>query len=309
MARFGTEKTYAPTPIENLASTSSPRSPVRAHRRRPPLHMWLTSVVAIAAGLLIVAPFAISFSNSLMSLSEAFRFPPTLIPSEPQWQNYAKAWTGAPFPRFFANTLIVACTITVGQLLTSIMAAFAFARLRFPGGSLLFGLFLATLMVPGHVVLIPNYLTLSKLGLINTYGGLILPFLASGFSVFLIRQHFKTIPGELEDAARIDGASSWTILWRIFVPLAKPVVATAGLFIFLGEWNAYLWPLIVTDTEEMRTVTVGLAGFVAASQEEGLTNWPVVLAASILVLLPTLVAFAFAERQLVKGITLSGLKG
>lgn len=269
----------------------------------------LAATIAVTAGLVVIAPFVITVSNSLMSVSEAFRFPPRLIPAEARWDNYVTAWTGAPFARYFFNTLVAAGAITIGQMFTSIMAAYAFARLRFPGGNLLFGVFLATLMVPGHVVLIPNYLTLSKFGLINTYGALILPFLASGFSVFLIRQHFKTVPRDLEDAAKIDGANTWTTLWRIFVPLAKPVIATAGLFTFLGEWNAYLWPLIVIDTENMRTVTVGLASFVTASQEEGLTNWPVVLAASVMVLLPTLVAFALAERQLVKGITLSGLKG
>jgi len=265
--------------------------------------------VALAAGAVIVIPFLVTLSTSLMTLTEAFRFPPRLLPEEPQWRNYASAWTGAPFARYFFNTLVMASAITAGQLLTSILAAYAFARMAFFGRGALFSVFLATLMVPSHVVLIPNYLLLSKLGLINTFGALILPFLASGFSVFLIRQHFKSIPRELEDAARMDGAGRWTTLWRVFVPLAKPAIATAGLFTFLNEWNAYLWPLIVTDTESMRTVQVGLANFLAVSGEEGVTHWPVVLAASVLVLLPTLLAFALAERQLVKGVTLSGLKG
>ena len=281
----------------------------KARRRTRRLPNALARFVAVLAGLVIVAPFLVTLSTSLMTLTEAFTFPPHLLPESPQWRNYLSAWTGAPFARYFLNTLFMAGAITLGQLLTSVLAAYAFARLRFAGRDLLFGLFLATLMIPGQVVLIPNYLTLAKLGLINTFGALILPFLASGFSVFLIRQHFKSVPGELADAARIDGAGSWTMLWRIFVPLAKPAIATAGLFTFLSEWNSYLWPLIVTDTDRMRTVQVGLASFLARSQEEGLTNWPVVLAASVIVLVPTLVAFALAERQLVKGISLSGLKG
>ena len=288
--------------VKALPQTARAKTPL-------PFGRILAVSVALFAGLVMVTPFLITLSTSLMTLVEAFRFPPQLLPRDPQWRNYLLAWTGAPFARYFFNTLVMASAITAGQLLTSILAAYAFARLRFVGKNLLFGLFLATLMIPAQVVLIPNYLTLSNLGLINTFGALILPFLASGFSVFLIRQHFKSIPQELEDAARIDGASRFTTLWRIFVPLAKPAIATAGLFTFLSEWNAYLWPLIVTDSQDMRTVQIGLASFLAVSQEEGLTNWPVVLAASVLVLLPTLIAFALAEKQLVKGITLSGLKG
>lgn len=282
------------------------RSSLLRHLR--PARLFATAV-ALFAAVVVAAPFLVMLSNSLMTLAEAFMFPPRLLPEDPQWINYAKAWTGAPFGRYFLNSIVASSAITAGQLFTSILAAYAFARLNFAGKNFFFGLFLATLMVPGQVVLIPNYLTLSKLGLINTYAALILPFLASGFSVFLIRQYFKGIPQELDDAAQIDGANRWTILWRIFVPLSKPVIATAGLFIFLGEWNAYLWPLIVIDSDAMRTVQIGLASFLAVSQEEGFTNWPVVLAASLLVLLPTLIAFALTEKQLVKGITLSGLKG
>ncbi len=276
--------------------------------------------IAVMAALLVAMPFIISVSTSLMTLREALSFPPKLAPSNPQWANYLRAWQGAPFERYFANSLIISISITVGQIITSILAAYAFSRLRFPGRNALFGLFLATLMVPSYVVLIPNYLTLSRLGTwstqtlnlnlgINSYAALILPFLASGFSVFLIRQRFKGVPRDLEDAAMIDGASRWIMLWRIFVPLARPSIATAALFTFLSEWNSYLWPLIVTDTDRMRTVQIGLASFQAVSEEEGLTHWPVLLAASVIVLVPTLIAFVLAERQLIRGVTLSGLKG
>lgn len=272
-------------------------------------HAFVGTIIACVAALIIITPFLVTLSNSLMTLSEAFRLPPTLLPSDPQWRNYVRAWTGAPFGRYFLNSFVVSVVITVGQTLTSVLAAYAFARLRFVGRNVLFGLFLATLMVPSYVVLIPNYLTLSRFNLINTYGALILPFLASGFSVFLIRQHFKQVPRDLEDAAKIDGANRWTILWVIFVPLGRPAIATAALFTFLSEWNAYLWPLIVTDSAQMRTVQIGLASFLQAGMEDGLTDWPVVLAASMIVLLPTLLAFVLAERQLIKGVTLSGLKG
>lgn len=291
-------------------------APVRARvvlrsaaRRRADALRVAGTVVAGLAAIAVLFPFAMMISASLMTLREAFTFPPRLLPETPRPANYLDAWTGAPFARYFVNTLVVAGVITAGQTVTSVLAAYAFARMRFPGRDGFFALFVATLMIPGHVVLIPNYLTLARFDLINTYAALVLPFLASGFSVFLIRQHFRTIPGELEDAARIDGASAWVILWRIFVPLGRPAIATAALFTFLSEWNAYLWPLIVTDSDRMRTVQIGLRSFLAISEEEGLTNWPVVLAAAVLVLLPSLVAFALAERQLVKGITLSGLKG
>lgn len=274
-----------------------------------PIGTILGTFVALCAALVVIAPFLIMLSNSLMTVREAFRLPPALLPTEPQWSNYLRAWQSAPFDRYFFNSFVVTTTIVTGQLFTSVLAAYAFARLRFPGRDLLFGLFLATLMIPSHVTLIPNYLTLSSLNLINTYPALIVPFLASGFTVFLIRQFFKGIPQELEDAAYIDGASRWQILWLIFVPLARPAIATAGLFIFISEWNAYLWPLIVTDTDQMRTVQIGLASFLAVSQEEGLTHWPVVLAASVMVLLPTLLVFGLTERNLVKGITMTGIKG
>lgn len=294
-------------PLQDFQLESPKKAPIV--KTKISISSMIAGFIAICAALVIVSPFVVMLTNSLMTLSEAFRFPPKFFPSSPQWQNYETAWNGAPFTRYFLNSIIVTSAITLGQLFTSVLAAYAFARMTFPGKNLLFGLFLATLMVPAQVVLIPNYLTLSQLNLINTYPALILPFLASGFSVFLIRQFFKGIPQELDDAARIDGATRWGILWRIYVPLSKPVIATAGLFIFLGEWNSYLWPLIVTDTDTMRTVQIGLASFQAVSEEEGLTHWPVILAASMLVLLPTLIAFLFTEKQLVKGITLSGLKG
>ncbi len=277
--------------------------------KRFSLRTFFSTSLAIFAGFVIAVPFLITLSTSLMTMREAFSFPPKLIPSSINVSNYLLAWTGAPFARYFFNSLVVSTSITLTQSVTSILAAYAFARLSFPGRNFFFALFLATLMIPSYVVLIPNYLTLSRFNLINTYWALILPFIASGFSVFLIRQHFKSIPKDLEDAAMIDGANHWIILWRIFVPLAKASIATAALFTFLGEWNAYLWPLIVTDTDSMRTVQIGLASFQAVSEEEGLTNWPVMLAASVIVLIPTLIAFALAEKQLVKGVTLSGLKG
>ena len=284
------------------------RHGLEKRRTRFGLGQFLATAVALLVGLAILTPFLITLTNSLMTLAEAFRIPPKLLPSTPQWSNYVDAWTGAPFARYFLNSVIVSTTVTIGQLLTSILAAYAFARLRFFGREVLFGIFLATLMVPAHVTLIPNYLTFSRLNLINSYPALIFPFLASGFSVFLIRQYFKGIPQELEDAAYIDGAGRWTILWRIFVPLAKPAIAAAGLFTFINEWNSYIWPLIVTDTDSMRVVQIGLAKFLFANQEEGLTHWPIILAASVFVLLPTLIIFAFTERHLVKGITLSGMK-
>lgn len=277
--------------------------------RHKQFRTFVGTFVALCAASVVIAPFLIMLSNSLMTLREAFRLPPVLLPAEIQWANYLRAWQSAPFTRYFFNSFVVTTSIVVGQLVTSVLAAYAFARLEFPGRNLLFGLFLATLMIPSHVTLIPNYLTLSNFDLINSYPALILPFLASGFSTFLIRQFFKGIPRELEDAAFIDGASRWQILWLIFVPLARPAIATAGLFIFISEWNAYLWPLIVTDTDHMRTVQIGLASFVAVSQEEGLTHWPMVLAASVLVLLPTLLIFMLTERNLIKGITMTGIKG
>lgn len=262
---------------------------------------WGLLVAALAAGLFAV-PLVYAVYVSLLDQSDLMSADPAFWP--PDVGNYLAVWGEHAFPRYFLNSIIVCSAITLGSMTTAIMAAYAFARLDFPGRNLLFGAVVATLMVPSHITLIPNYLTIAGLGLRNTYWALILPFLASGFATFFLRQHFKSLPREVEEAARIDGAGRWRILWTVVVPMSRPAIAAIAVFVFLTEWNSYVWPLIITDTDNMRTVEIGLARLFAEEQEGGINDWPMIIAAAVSILVPPAVVFIFAERHLVRGVTM-----
>ncbi|MGQ9714503.1 MAG: carbohydrate ABC transporter permease, partial [Anaerolineae bacterium] len=230
--------------------------------RRPSLGTRLLAhAVLLAGSLVMLVPFLWMVSTSLKAPGQVFTDPPQWIPRPTVWQNYLEAVFIMPFGRFFLNSLIQSSGVTVLQLLTSSLAAFAFARLRFRGRDTLFLLYLATLMIPFPVTLIPNFLVIRFLGWVDTFRALILPPSFSPFSTFLLRQFFLTIPLDLDDAARIDGASSLDLWWRIALPLSKPALATLAIFTFMGQWNDFLWPLVVTQSLEMRTLPVGLSSF------------------------------------------------
>lgn len=220
------------------------------------------------------------------------------------FQNYVDAWKAAPFSRYYFNTILVSFTTTVLEIIFASMAAFAFAKLNFFGKNFIFLLFLSTMMVPGEVLLVPNYITLSKFGWLDTYYALIVPWIVSVFAIFLIRQHFLALPNELYDAAKIDGCSDWKFLWEIMVPLSKPVIITSALLKFVGSWNSFLWVLIVTKSPEVRTLPVGLQNF---SSEVG-TLYNQLMAASTFSILPVIVIFLFAQKQFIRGIARTGLK-
>jgi len=223
------------------------------------------------------------------------------------WSNYEKAWNKVQpsFTRYFVNSFVIAVVTTVGQVTTSILAAYAFVFFVFPFKNLLFTVFLATMMIPQETLLIPNYLILSELGWIDTYMALIVPWLAGVFGIFMLRQFFAQIPRELFDAAMIDGCSKFGFLFKILVPLSLPPIITISIFTFLGSWNSLLWPLIVTNSQEMRTIQVGLSYF---SQAEG-TEWELLMAASTFCILPLIVLYIFAQKYFVQGEAASGLKG
>lgn len=223
------------------------------------------------------------------------------------FENYETAWTAQPFARFFLNSIIQTSIIVFFQMLFSILAAYAFAILKFPGRDMMFYLILGSLMVPFQLTFIPNFIFVSQLNLANTYIGLTIPFLASAFGVFLLRQFFLTLPAELHDAARIDGASNWLYLWRIVVPLSKGAISAFGIFSFLGAWSQYLWPLVITNEQQMRTIQIGIRFFLF-DQERG-ADWGAIMATAVIALLPTLLIFLIAQRQLVRGIAMTGLKG
>jgi multiple sugar transport system permease protein len=228
-----------------------------------------------------------------------------LLPTEWRWQNFVEAWNGAPFTRYFFNSVLVSGLITLFVVMTSSLAAFAFSRLEFPGKHALFLVALGTLMIPGDVLLIPNFLTVRNFGWVNTYQALIVPFAASAFGVFLMRQAFMQTPKDLEDAARIDGASPWQFLFRILVPVNMPAISALSVLTFLGAWNALVWPLIATSKDEFRTVQVGLASFTNLEW----SNVPVVLAATTIVILPVLVVYFVAQKWFIESAASSGLKG
>jgi multiple sugar transport system permease protein len=257
----------------------------------------------IAGSLIMLAPFFIMLVVSLWP-NEAFmarRFPLSQI----TLNNFAEAFRVLPFGRYFLNSTVVTVSVTVLQILISSLAAFAFARLRFRGRETIFLLYLATLMIPVQVTLIPNFLIIRSLGWYNTYLALIVPALFSALSTFLLRQYYRGIPLDLDEAARMDGASSLRIWWQVIVPLSWPVMAALAIFTFQATWNDFLWPLIVTGSDEMRTIPIGLSYFVG----QYATAWNLLMAGSVLALLPVLLVYFLAQKTFVQGITLTGMGG
>lgn len=286
----------------------------RVLRRRP----WLSrrnrkAVFAafwyVALGITAVAvmmPYLWMISTSLKDKGEIFSYPPAWIPQVWRVQNYVDAWNAAPFGRYFLNSLFIAGAVTVGQLITCSLAAFAFARMNFKGKNVLFALFLSTTMISTQVTLVPSYLVLKSLNWLDSYQGLIVPFLASAFGIFMLRQHFMTLPRDLEDAAKLDGCGRLRFLWEVALPLSKPILASLALFAFMGNWNSYLWPLIVTTSREMRTLQIGLRYFVS---QEGGTQWGLFMAATVFVSLPVVIFYFVVQKSFVEGIAATGLKG
>lgn len=285
-----------------MSATQFPKRRVRINSGELLLHVFL-----IGVGLLVSAPIFIGIFTSFKLPADVINYPPTIIPEAWTLENYVMAWQANPFGRFLINSAIQSGVITFFQVLFSVLAAYAFSMLDFPGRNLLFYLVLATLMVPFELTFIPNFVLVSELGWSNRYIGLTVPFLASAFGVFMLRQFFLTIPRDLHDAARIDGASNWRFLWQILVPLSKGSIGAFAIFAFLSAWNQYLWPLVITNDEAMRTIQIGIRFFMA-DHERG-ADWGAVMAGAVIAMLPTLIAFLAAQRQLVKGITMTGLKG
>lgn len=256
-------------------------------------------------GATMVVPFLWMLSTSLKDPAHVFAYPPQWIPKPAIWHNYIQAWSSAPFVRFYLNSVLVAVAVTTGQVLTSALAAYAFARLRFPGRDKLFFAYLATMMIPGSVTMIPVFILLRTLHMIDTYAALILPAVFSAYGTFLLRQFFITLPRELEEAARIDGCSVYAIFWRITLPLSKAALATLTTFTFMGSWNNFLWPLVVTHSVEKYTLPVGLSFF----QGQYTTDYHLLMAASLIALLPVILVFVFNQRYFVEGIQLGAIKG
>ncbi len=259
---------------------------------------------AVLLAAIMLVPFLWMLSTALMNEFEVFKYPPPILPESPQWSNFPNALTQLPFARFFLNSGILALCMVTGQTLTGALGGYAFVRFRFPGRGALFAAYLGALMVPGIVLLIPRFLMIDALGGVDTIAGLVSTEIVSVWGVFLMRQFFQSLPRDTEDAARIDGATEWVIFWRIALPLARPALATLALFSFIDAWKSFLWPLVITQSMEMRTVEVGIASF------HGLyyANWPYQMAAAVTALIPVLVAFLASQRFFTRGIQLTGLR-
>lgn len=274
---------------------------MNAHRNR-----WLATALLFLPACLQAFPIFYLVCVSLKIGPEVIQYPPTLLPRALDFSNYAQALRTAPLMRFLLNSLVVAGAITALQILTAILAAYALARLEFKGKKIVLGLVLATMMVPGEVTIIPNYFTMARFDWLNTYTGLVLPFSASGFGVFLLYQFFRTLPKELEEAAIVDGASRVRFLFQFVVPLSLPAILAFGIYAFVSAWNQYLWPLVVTSSTQMQTAQIGIGLF--RSQNES-ASWGVIMAATAILVSPTVALFVATQKQFVRGITMSGLKG
>jgi len=264
--------------------------------------VWL-AVWALAAAVLL--PFLWMVSTSLKAEADVFAWPPKIVPWPPRWQAYADAWTIAPFARYFMNTALVAVTVTGVSLFLNSLAAYAFARLRFPGREPLFLLVLATMMIPFQVTMIPTFLILKSLGWLDSYLGLTVPGFASAFGIFMLRQFMLSIPEDLLDAGRIDGCGEFRVYGQIVLPLCGPALATLGVFTFMGAWNDFVLPLMVVKSDEMRTLTLAVAALSSGLYVE---SFPTMMAAATFVVLPVLAAFLAAQRFFTRSIVLGGLK-
>jgi sn-glycerol 3-phosphate transport system permease protein len=259
----------------------------------------------VAGTIVVLGPLYLALINALLPTGEAASYPPPVLPRGFDVSSFKDAWEAVPMGRYLFNSFLVASAIAALQVTTSLLAGYAFAFMHFPGRTVIFALFLASLMVPWEVSIVPNFQTVRTLGWIDTYQGLVVPFAATALGIFLLRQHFLTIPLELRDAALIDGYGHLRFLWHVAMPLSRPAIGSLAVFSFLSAWNQYLWPLLVTNNDNHRTVQIGLA---LLSREE-LNRMDVVMAGTIIALLPTLVLLLLFQRQLVKGLTAGALKG
>jgi multiple sugar transport system permease protein len=253
----------------------------------------------------MVGPFIWMILTSLKTFGESVRVPPVILPSAPKWDNYADVVNTLPFAQFYQNSLVMTAGRTLGQLLFSSLAAYAFARIEFPGRNLLFIVMLSVLMVPPQVFFIPQFLIMQDAGWLNTLQALIIPGMFSAFGTFMLRQFFLTLPKELEESAKLDGANHPQIYWHIMLPLAKPGLLALAIFTILWSWNDLLWPLIVNNSPDKLPLSAGLASL----QDQYGTNYPVLMAGAVLAIWPMILIFMLLQRHFVEGIALTGTKG
>jgi ABC-type glycerol-3-phosphate transport system permease component len=288
-----------------MASTSAGGAgSLERQRRLRRIGVGILYALFSLVALVFTLPFFLMLSNAFKTSAEIVRIPPTFIPREPTLSAFRTVLEEAPYARWFANSLLVSISVTLLVLLTSSLAGYIFAKFSFPGRDVIFVLLLATMMVPFPVLLIPSYLIVNKLGLINSLWALIVPGIASAFGIFLMRQFIAGIPNDLIEAARLDGASEWAIYARIIVPLARPPMAALGIFTFLAAWNDYLWPLIVINDQHKSTLPLALTFF----NSQHAQRYDLVMAAAAMAVIPVIIVFVIFQRQIVNALVLAGLK-
>ncbi|MFD0679282.1 MULTISPECIES: carbohydrate ABC transporter permease [unclassified Paenibacillus] len=255
--------------------------------------------------MVFVFPFLWMISTSLQTFQETLAFPPTWIPAWPQWINFVAAMRAGPFLTYAGNSLIVTFSVIILQIIVMIPAAYAFAKYRFVGKEILFSLVLLAFMIPGQVTFIPVYLMLADWGVINSLLPQIIPFMANAFGIFLLRQYFMQIPQEIIESGRLDNASELKIIMKIMVPMSMPALATIALFSFVSHWNDYFWPLVMTDSAQVRPLTMGIA---MLRETEGISNWHIIMAGNVVLVVPILIVYLFTSKQIVKAFVYSGIK-
>ena len=279
--------------------------PTTASTRRKPGRPWIS--LLLAAGLVVmIGPFLWMVLGSLKPEADFLRNPPTFLPSAPTIDNYGRLFGQLDFPRFFFNSAVIALAVTIGTLVFCPMLGYALAKLHWHGKRVVMALVLATLMVPAGITLIPNFILMSNLGLVNTYPGLILPFLAGPFGVFLMRQFMLGIPDELLEAARMDGANEFKVFWSVVMPIATPILATLAILTFLGNWNSFLYPLVMAQEPAMYTLPVALATFATGQYQ---ADHGMLMAGSVILVVPVLIVFVLFQRWITEGIATTGIKG
>lgn len=262
-------------------------------------------VALLILSAIFIFPFVWMLSTSVKNPQEMMQLPPTIIPKEIILENYSAAWNSGPFFRYLLNSIFVTGSILIIQFVVMVPAAYAFSKIKFKGEKILFGILLVGLMIPPQVTFLPVYMMMSKLGLINTYVPLIIPFMTTSFGIFLLRQNFMQISDEIIEAAKLDGASDLKIMFRIMVPMAKPAVITFILFNFIYHWNNYFWPLVMTNTDAIRTLPIGVA---LLKSSEGITAWNVIMAGNIILILPIILVYIFANKKVKEAFMYSGIK-
>ncbi len=265
----------------------------------------LKYAVLIIGAMFTLLPFIWMIASSLKTPAEIVAIPPKLFPAEPQFINYARAWAAAPFGRYLINTVIVTVLTTIGVLITTVLSAFAFSRLNFPGKKIVFSLFLATLMIPGEMLIITNYVTITKLKWINTYQAMVIPWLSNVFYIYLLTQFFMQVPESLYLAAKVDNCSDLKYMLKIMVPMNKSPITTVAILNIIGSWNSFLWPLLVTNSDEMRVLSNGLIRF----QTEAGSSYELIMAASGILVMPIIIIYLFLRKYIIEGVTQSGIKG